>query len=182
MEEERAADFAADGSRIAEIDARLAGQDRTRAEIASRGGRTVVAPIDGTVAALLVQPGGNVAAGQTLVSVLPREGSLEAEVYVPSRHAGFVRVGQHASINYDAFSYHRFGAAKGTIRQVSQTVLAASEISDDPSTQPALRVRISLNRSVVEAQGSSFPIQPGMDLEARIVVGRRTFAQFLLRR
>jgi len=81
-----------------------------------------------------------------------------------------------------AFPYQRFGVVRGTVKTVSTTVLGPGEISIPGLTiqEPVFRVRATLSRTMVDAYGRSYPLQPGMLLNADIVFDRRTLLQWLL--
>jgi membrane fusion protein len=165
---------------LAFLDERLAQLAGQRGEIASRGARMLVSPVSGEIAAVLADEGASVAAERLLVAVLPQGAALEAEIFVPSRYAGFVRLGQRVRIRYEAFSYRRFGVAEATISRVSRTVLAPGDLPDELGSEDSmLRVHARIDRPFVEAGGSRYPLQVGMKLEATIVTGSTTFADLL---
>jgi membrane fusion protein len=60
----------------------------------------VRAPTDGVVTAITVEPGQSVAPNQPLASILPKGSVLEAELYAPSRAAGFLKVGMPVLLRY----------------------------------------------------------------------------------
>ncbi len=64
-----------------------------RVEMQAEGAVEIMAPVAGVIAAQIVKPGQAVQAGQPLLSVLPGDGRLEAELLVPSRAAGFIAPG-----------------------------------------------------------------------------------------
>lgn len=160
--------------------ARAALEERTRTAEA-RTHVLITAPIDARVAALPERAGAMVGAGETVAVLIPRGDRLVAELYTPSRAAGFIAPGQEVRLMYQAFPHQRFGAGRGQITQVSTTVLAPSEVSL-PGLQlnePVFRVVAELEAETVEAYGEEIPLQPGMMLTADIVVDRRTLIEFL---
>lgn len=66
---------------------------------------SIVAPADGTIAAVLVEPGQMIAQGTTLATILPADDELEAHLYSPSRSIGFVRAGQTVLLRYLAYPH-----------------------------------------------------------------------------
>jgi membrane fusion protein len=109
---------------LAQLDRSLAalGQEATEAD--SRNGLTITAPQAGQVSALTLGPGQPVQAGQTLLSLVPtaaapsagsgaeHPATLQAQLFAPSRTAGFVRPGQEVWLRYAAFPYQKFGMAR----------------------------------------------------------------------
>lgn len=140
------------------------------------------ATVAGRVVAVPVTRGQTIAP-QAVIAVLTPDGStLEAELYVPSRSAGFITEGQEVRLMYQAFPYQKFGTAEGTVISVSRTVLAPSEISVPglEIQEPVFRVKARLASDEITAYGKSIPIQPGMLLSANIIIDRRTLIEWLL--
>lgn len=142
----------------------------------------VVATVPGRVAALPMDRGQTAAPGATIAVLTAGDSALEAELYVPSRAAGFVRAGQTVRLMYQAFPHQKFGTGSGRITSVSRTVLAPSEVSIPglPVSEPVFRVHVILDRAVVSAYGEAVPLRPGMLLSADIIVDRRTLLEWLL--
>ena len=82
---------------------------------------------------------------------------------------------------YDAFPAERFGSFRGTIVQISRTILAPKEVDAAVEIrEPVYSMRVALAQQAVTAFGESVPLQPGMTLRANIVLDRRTFFDWLL--
>lgn len=143
---------------------------------------TLTSPIDGKVMALPLDIGQTVTAGNSVMVLVPRNSPLEAELFVPSRAAGFVKPGQDVSLQYQAFPYEKFGSGKGRVVSVSRTVLAPGDISLSGMSlqEPVFRVRVALDKDYVSAYGQKTPLQPGMLLNAAIVIDRRSLLEWLL--
>ena len=141
---------------------------------------TITSPIDARVAAILQQEGRAVAAGQAIAVLLPDGDMIVAELFVPTRAVGFIRPGQEVRLAYEAFPHQRFGVGRGEIIQVSQTVLAPSEISVPGLllNEPVFRVRARLERQQIEAYGEQIALQPGLLLSADIVLERRSLIEW----
>lgn len=142
----------------------------------------VAAPVSGRVVALPVSRGQTVSAGAVVAVLNPTGSSLEVELYVPSRSAGFIRPGREVRLMYEAFPYQKFGTSRGKIREVSRTVLAPSEVTIPGLhvQEPVFRVKVDIERDSVDAYGQAIPVQPGMLLSANIIIDRRTLLEWLL--
>ncbi|MDO5703993.1 MAG: HlyD family efflux transporter periplasmic adaptor subunit [Paracoccus sp. (in: a-proteobacteria)] len=140
------------------------------------------ATVAGRVVAVPVSRGQTVPPQSVLAVVTPEGSTLEAELYVPSRSAGFIKAGQEVQLMYQAFPYQKFGTAKGTVRSVSRTVLAPSEVAIPglDIQEPVFRVKVELASDQVRAYGETIQVQPGMLLSAGIVIDRRTLVEWLL--
>lgn len=155
---------------------------RQATELEAQGTYQAGATVAGRVVAVPVARGQTVAAQSVLAVITPEGSTLEAELYVPSRAAGFINPGQEVRLMYQAFPYQKFGTARGQIRSVSHTVLAPSEVSIPSlnAQEPVFRVKVALDSDSVEAYGQTIPVQPGMLLQAGIVIERRTLIEWLL--
>ncbi|MDR7114667.1 HlyD family efflux transporter periplasmic adaptor subunit [Caulobacter sp. BE254] len=164
-------------SRAAE--AQLA-QKRTSTDVQSA--LMATATVGGRVVAIPVEQGQSVPTGGVIAILTPAGGRLEAELFAPSRAAGFIRKGQDVKLMYAAFPFQKFGTAHGIVRSVSRTVLAPSEVSVPGLSiqEPVFRVRVQLDRTTVEAYGQSMPLQPGMLVGADVVLDRRSLWEWLL--
>lgn len=167
----------------AERDTAKADLTQRQAETQAQSVQVVTAPVSGEIAALPVRAGQNVTQETVLAALIPAGAPLEAELFVPSSAAGFVRPGQMIRLLYDAFPHQKFGAAEATIISVSPTVLAPGEIAipgGGPVGQPVFRVRAALSRNSVLAYGREAPLRAGMTLRANVILERRSLVEWLL--
>ncbi len=106
---------------------------------------------------------------------------LQAELFVPTRAVGFVRVGQDVRLLYDAFPYQNFGTYHGRIVRISQSILTGSELAAPVELrEPAYKVTVALDRQDIDAYGQKLPLQADMLLRADIVLDRRPLVTWLL--
>jgi membrane fusion protein len=119
---------------------------------------------------------------QLQLEIVPSGSALEAELFVPSRAIGFVRIGQHVGIRYAAFPYQNFGRYAGTIAEISQNILTKADTPSGPIElkEPAYRVTAKLDRQDVDAYGKKMPLQAGMLLQADIILDRRSLMKWIL--
>ncbi|RED10696.1 HlyD family efflux transporter periplasmic adaptor subunit [Pontivivens insulae] len=141
----------------------------------------IIAPADGTVTAILASDGFTLSGGTQIFSILPKNSTLEVELYVPSRAIGFIETGQDVRLLFDAFPFQRYGAQHGRILQVTSTVITPTDTNllVDIS-EPVYRVTVSLASDTIAAEGRNLPVQPGMLLNANIVLEERTILAWLL--
>jgi membrane fusion protein len=147
-------------------------ETETRRELA------VVAPLAGIVATQLVKPGQAVQTGQPLLSVLPGDGKLEAELLVPSRAIGFIEPGDEVLLRYQAYPYQKFGHHTGKVVRISRSVYSSGE-SDARTQEPSYRVVVALNAQTVQAYGKAERLKPGMLLDADILGEKRSLIEWL---
>lgn len=160
--------------RLAQIDAQM-GQTEAGAEQVLRASQ------DGRIAALRARAGEQAEPGAPLAIILPADAALIAEVYLPSRAAGFSEEGQTVKLMYDAFPYQKFGLARGEIISVSAVALRPDEVGIATKSPELLyRVKIRLDQQDVVAFGKALPLQAGMELSADIILEERRVIDWLL--
>lgn len=166
----------------AQAQASLAALERQASEFEAQTTYQASATVAGRVVAVPVSRGQTVAQQSVLAVITPEGSRLHAELYVPSRAAGFIQPGQEVRLMYQAFPYQKFGTATGEVSSVSRTVLGPDEVAIPGLglQEPVFRVTVALASDEVEAYGQRIPIQPGMMLSAGIVIERRTLLEWLL--
>lgn len=166
---------------ITELREGIAGLRSQRAQVSGRGTLVMAAPVSGRVAALPLSAGQSVRPQQMTVALLPEGGRLEAELFVPTRAAGFIQEGQHVRLQFDAFPFQRYGIVEGKIILVSRTIFDPSELPVALGVSgPVYRVLVSISVQHVDAYGERFPLQTGMTLSAHIVLEERKLWEVLL--
>jgi membrane fusion protein len=149
----------------------------------TKGHRAYVirAPMAGRVSTLQATVGRTADPKNLQLEIVPTSGALEAELFVPTRAAGFVEVGQRVRILYDAFPYQKFGAYTGRIVKTSQTILTSTDVAGPVTLkEPAYKVSVALDRPDVDAYGKKMPLQTGMLLKADIILEKRPLMRWLL--
>jgi membrane fusion protein len=166
--------------RMAKLSSGLADVSQRRAEASVQGAMVVRAPVAGRVSALQASLGQRVDPAKPVLALLPSGSDLRAELFVPSRAIGAVRRGQTVRLMYDAFPYQRFGAYRGVVTGVSETMLAADEVVGPvrPS-EPSYRVTVRLERPTVRAFDRDIALQPDMTVRADIQLERRTLLAWM---
>ncbi len=125
--------------------------------------QNLVAPSDGVVFDLKVQPAGVIDQGSTLMTLVP-QGALEATVNISNKDIGFVKVGQSAKVRVDAYPSNRYGELEGKV-----TLIGADALPPDPQVNYyRFPVRISLNRSYLKADSLKIPLTSGMSITTNL--------------
>ena len=141
----------------------------------------VLAPQDGMVTALQIDPGKQASPAQPLMSLIPAGTKLQADIYIPSRAVGFVRTGNTARLQYQAFPYQKFGSQVGTVVKISRTAVAPQELPfPAPAGDVYYVVTIAPSLDHVLAYGKKEPLQVGMQVDADIWLDRRTLLEWIL--
>ncbi|WP_229213414.1 MULTISPECIES: HlyD family secretion protein [unclassified Duganella] len=145
----------------------------------------VRAPNAGMVTAVTTEPGQTVTGQTVLASVLPTGAELEAEIYAPSRSAGFIKRGMKVLLRYQAYPYQKFGQYPAEVREVANTSLQPNElvipgVVTNTSGEPLYRIRLKLHRQSAVVYGKAMPLKAGMLIDASIELEHRRLYEWIL--
>jgi hemolysin D len=138
------------------------------------------APQAGVIKDLATHTPGTVVAPRTiLLTLVPHDEPLIAEVWVSNADAGFVQAEQKVRVKLAAYPFQKYGMLDGVVRQVSAD---AQEKTDTAKSVPeaAYRALIHLDNDYLDSQGKRLRLVPGMLVNAEIHLGTRTVLEYLL--
>lgn len=136
---------------------------------------TLRAPADGYVSTLNLRRAGEVAqAGQAIAEIAPQGAPLILSAALPTREAGFVKVGDRTQIKFDAYPYQDYGVISGKVTAISP------DIKSDEKLGAVYRVEITLDRNSVTKDQQTIPLKAGQTATAEIIVRHRRIADVLL--
>jgi len=141
---------------------------------------TLSAPTDGIVKNIRFSTiGGVVRAGEEVLQIVPVGEKLIVETRVPPRDIAFVKVGQTARVNFDAYDNSIYGSATGNVVFVSPDTL--TEQAPDGSSETYYRVNLEVDTaSMRQVEGRELiNLQPGMTATAEILTGKSTVWAYL---
>jgi HlyD family secretion protein len=182
----------------AEIAARI---DQLRPNLAKTAYRTglmelrapqagVIKDLATTTVGAVVQP------GAVVMTLVPRDESLFADVSVKNEDVGFTRVGQSVQVKLAAYPFQQYGMLTGEVVRLSLDAtdngsnirssvqpgvsVQASEGQSGANTATMYRARIRLAQHLRAPDGAMLPLVAGMQVIAEIHQGRRTVMEYLL--
>lgn len=173
---------------IANIERNIAAVEQELAEAEARREIVVPAPEEGTVTAIQAERGGRANSTVPLLSIVPVGAQLEAHLFSPSRAIGFLRPGQRVLLRYQAYPYQKFGHYEGVVANLSRSAVNPGELPAQlagltslfGANEPVYRITVSLASQTVTAYGQPVPLQPGMLLEADVVIENRKLIEWVL--
>lgn len=138
------------------------------------------APTDGIVKNVRVTTiGGVVRAGEEVLQIVPAGRKLIVESRVSPRDIAFVKIGQKARVNFDAYDSAVYGSAEGKVVFVSPDTIV--ETAQDGSSEAYYRVNLEVDTATMKQDGGSVAVdlQPGMTTTAEILTGKTTVWNYL---
>ena len=135
--------------------------------------------------------GSVVSPGTILLTLVPIDEPLQAEVMINNDDVGFVHEGQSVKLKLAAFPFQKYGMVDGTVTHVSadaadgqgqgkQNQPNQNGTSNQTSEQAGYKAIVTLNNQALTASGKIFNLAPGMQVAAEINQGKRTIMEYLL--
>ena len=126
--------------------------------------------------------------GTVLLTLVPKEETLRAEVWVSNEDIGFVRQGLPVKLKFAAFPFQKYGMVEGMVEHVSADSADGNTGNGNTpgdkapaKNQPMLyKALVTLKAMRLEMDGEKFPLSAGMQSSAEILLGTRTVAEYLL--
>lgn len=143
----------------------------------------LTAPADAVVLDLAERSIGSVVKeAEPIVTLVPLDVPLEAEVSVNARDIGRVENEDDVRIKFDAYPFQKYGTATGSIRTISRDAFSpdAKAAPDGAAPLPYFRARVRLGDTRLAGAGEPVRLLPGMTVSAEIKVGRRTVISYFL--
>ncbi|WP_313388117.1 HlyD family secretion protein [Achromobacter aegrifaciens] len=173
---------------LAQMRRQLSALEQELTESEARRTLLITAPESGIATAVLAEVGHSVDNGFPLLSIVPADSPLQAELYAPSKAIGFIRPGDTVNIRYHAYPYQKFGLYRGSVLSISRTSLSPTELANRGNGMKSLaqnseqlyRLRIHLNDQTVMAYGQARALQSGMLLEGDILQETRRIYEWVL--
>jgi len=146
------------------------------------------APQKGIIKDLATHTVGTVVSpGTVLMTLVPDDDPLQAEVYVRNEDVGFVHQGQTVKLKLAAYPFQKYGMIVGTLVTIGADAVdpgssgAADALAGQEGTS-GLRYKalIRLDAQHLTTLGQPLEIAPGMQLTADIHLGYRTIMEYLL--
>lgn len=81
--------------------------------------------------------------GEAIMTLVPLDLPIEAEVLIDPKDIGYVRVGDSCRLKLEAFPFQRHGTLQGTLRTVSDDVIQTEEYGQQV---PKYKARIAADR------------------------------------
>lgn len=166
---------------IGQLNRELSQLVATRIAIQEGSNLVLKSQVDGIITSINLNVGEYTSQGDYLVSILPENSELEAELYIPTRAIGFIKNGDVVNIKFDAFPFQKFGISKGNVLHIAKSIVFAAETASKISfNEPVYKVTVKLKKQYIDAYGDKTLFIPGMLLQADIITGKRSLIEWLL--
>jgi len=169
--------------------------DKTQAEYAKQQYRNglleLKAPQDGIIKDVATHTIGTVISpGTILMTLVPKDEILRAEVWVSNQDVGFIHQGQATKVKLASYQFQKYGMVQGEVAHLSADATDANQQgtgttappnAKSPNGQPyAYRALVDLKAQELIVDGIKHALSPGMQVTAEIHLGTRTILEYLL--
>jgi HlyD family secretion protein len=141
------------------------------------------APQEGVVKDLATTTVGAVIQHDTvIVTLVPQDEPLWAEVAIENRDIGFVAIDQPVRVKLLAYEFQKYGMLDGIVRTLSANSNAgeAPAFGRGTPAPPVFKALIELGSQQLGANGLQLSLGAGMQVSAEIKQGKRTVMEYLV--
>lgn len=138
-------------------------------------------------------PGTVVSPGMVIMTLVPSNEALQAEVWLKNEDTGFVYAGQQVKVKLSAYPFQKYGMVDGVVLQVgadatdksaangNQTNQGdGSQNTSGPAGQLAYRTIVQLKKQSLDTDQDNLHLAPGMQVVAEIKLADKTVLEYLL--
>ncbi|MDD5058073.1 MAG: HlyD family type I secretion periplasmic adaptor subunit [Sideroxydans sp.] len=128
--------------------------------------------------------------GTILMTLVPKDEILKAEVWVSNEDVGFIHNGQDTKVKLASYQFQKYGMVAGQVANLSADATDNSQQgagqssppnNKSPNGQPSTyRALIDLKAQELVVNGVRHALSPGMQVTAEIHLGTRTILEYLL--
>lgn len=140
------------------------------------------APRSGVVKSLGTHTAGTVTQpGTILMTLVPDDEPLIAEVWIENKDVGFVYQGQSSKVKLVTYQFQKYGMLDGVVTHVSADADEEESVTRRRETGGlAYRALVELSAQYLDSGGKTFRLVPGMQVSTEINLGTRTIFEYLL--
>ncbi len=149
------------------------------------------APSNGIVQELTPKSIGEVVRpGDLVARIVPTDRELVAEVRIDPKDAGHIHLGADAAIRLTTYDSAIFGLVPGRVEYLSATTFTPPQgqiaavppsLAAQGSSEPYYKATIRLFQDHVSSGIETYPITPGMVLQAHIKTGSKSIVRYMLK-
>lgn len=137
-------------------------------------------PQDGYVKDLATHTQGSVIpSGTVLLTIVPVDVPLQAEILVENKDAGFIQAGQEAKIKVASFEFQKYGMIQASVEHVSADSSQQESSNGMPQGVSTYRAILNLDEQTLSYNNKEYDLKPGMQVTAEVNLGTRTVMQYI---
>ncbi len=140
----------------------------------------IEAPVDSVVLEVAKRSKGSVIReAETLITLVPIDALLEAEIRINAAEVASVTVGDPVKVKVDAFPFQKHGLIQGRLNKLSQDTVNLEESLKNSASSYYLG-RVELNDIKLRNLDKPLKLMPGMSVGAEISIGNRSILSYIM--
>jgi membrane fusion protein, adhesin transport system len=165
----------------------LAETEQQLVKLVDRFDRLLIrAPSDGIVQEIAPKSLGEVIRpGDLVARIVPTDRELIAEVHIDPKDSGHIYVGADADIRLATYDSAIYGQVRGKVEYLSASTFSPAPGQAMPpgqkSAEPYYKATIRLLQDHVTSGTNTYPITPGMVLQAHIKTGSKSIIRYMFK-
>lgn len=146
------------------------------------GQMEIKASQNGVITDLMITTQGTVVQpGTVIMSLVPENEKLYADVSIRNEDVGFVHVGQKAKIKVITYPFQQYGMLVGQVERISADADNGQSQQDKTGHLPFYKARIVIQDTILkDSQGKPLKLLSGMQVIAEIHQGNRTIMNYFM--
>lgn len=137
--------------------------------------KNLISPVDGFVKDITTNSHNSVITeGNTLMTIVPKNEKLKAELLVKNSDIGYIIEGQKVKVKIETFAFQKYGLITGTVVKISP-----DSTEDKDTKQNIYRIEVALDKNFLERKEQKYFIKPGMVVNADVILSQRTIFEYL---
>jgi hemolysin D len=163
----------------------IAARDKAEHEVSIS---TLIAPVDGIVKDLNVHTkDGVLTPGNSLMTIVPKDDVIQAEVIVRNEDIGYIQLGQAVKLKVASFPYQKYGLLHGKVINISPDAMDntdnkngnSSNNEDKQKQEQGYKVLVQVPKNYIQVGAKKYDLIDGMKVQADIKISDRTIFEYL---
>lgn len=142
------------------------GEQVTRTELRS--------PVHGLVKRIILKRDSVAKPAETIMEIIPTDGTLEVEARFSPTDRGFLFVNQPAMVKVTAYDFSIYGGLEATVIKISDDTI------EDKRGDPWYEVRFLTKRKSILYQGKELEILPGMTVTVDVLTDKKSVLSHII--
>ena len=135
---------------------------------------TLRSPVRGTIKDIILKEGSVAKPAETILEILPTEGTLEVVARFSPIDRGFLFVGQQGMVKFETYDFSIYGGLEAVVDRIGDDTI------QDQRGESWYEVHLTTKRRTLSYQGQEWPILPGMTASIDLLTDKRTVLDSLL--
>lgn len=131
-------------------------------------------PVRGKVIRIILKRDSVAKPAETIMEIIPTDGTLEVEAKFSPQDRGFLFVNQPAMVKVSAYDFSIYGGLEATVTKISNDTI------EDKKGEPWYEVRFITKRKSILYRGEELEILPGMTVTVDVLTDKKSVLSHII--